>query len=83
MILVRLALSLAMAARSSDLPGVVTARLVEELMAGYLESVRRTDHCGATERQRGGALRRSRGDASQVETSAPRTHRPASAISDR
>ena len=34
--LVRLALSLAMAARSSDLPGVVTARLVEELMAGYL-----------------------------------------------
>ena len=36
--LVRLALSLAMAARSSDLPGVVTARLVEELMAGYLEA---------------------------------------------
>lgn len=37
--LVRLALSLAMAARSSDLPGVVTARLVEELMAGYLEAL--------------------------------------------
>ena len=36
--LVRLALSLAMAARSSDLPGVVTARLVEELMSGYLEA---------------------------------------------
>jgi uncharacterized protein (DUF2252 family) len=36
--LVRLALSLAMAARSSDLPGVVTARLVEELMGGYLEA---------------------------------------------
>ncbi|HWA76073.1 MAG TPA: DUF2252 family protein [Polyangiaceae bacterium] len=36
--LVRLALSLGMAARSSDLPGVVTARLVEELMAGYLEA---------------------------------------------
>lgn len=36
--LVRLALSLAMAARSSDLPGVVTARLVEELMAGYLDA---------------------------------------------
>jgi uncharacterized protein (DUF2252 family) len=36
--LVRLALSLAMAARSSDLPGVVTARLIEELMAGYLEA---------------------------------------------
>jgi len=36
--LVRLALSLAMGARSSDLPGVVTARLVEELMRGYLEA---------------------------------------------
>jgi uncharacterized protein (DUF2252 family) len=36
--LIRLALSLAMAARSSDLPGVVTARLIEELMGGYLEA---------------------------------------------
>ncbi len=36
--LVRLALSLAMAARSSDLPGVVTARLIEELMSGYLDA---------------------------------------------
>jgi len=36
--LIRLALSLSMAARSSDLPGVVTARLIEELMTGYLES---------------------------------------------
>jgi uncharacterized protein (DUF2252 family) len=33
--LVRLGLSLASAARSSDLPGVTTARLLEELMAGY------------------------------------------------
>lgn len=37
--LVRLSLSLAMAARSSDLPGVVTALLVEELMMGYLEAL--------------------------------------------
>ena len=37
--LVRLSLSLAMAARSSDLPGVVTALLVEELMTGYLEAL--------------------------------------------
>ena len=37
--LVRLSLSLAMAARSSDLPGVITALLVEELMAGYLEAM--------------------------------------------
>ncbi len=33
--LVRLALSLAMAARSSDLPGVTTARIVEQLTDGY------------------------------------------------
>jgi uncharacterized protein (DUF2252 family) len=33
--LVRLALSLAMAARSSDLPGVTTARLTEDLISGY------------------------------------------------
>lgn len=31
----RLALSLAMAARSSDLPGVTTARITEDLVAGY------------------------------------------------
>ncbi|MFO0614948.1 MAG: DUF2252 family protein [Polyangiaceae bacterium] len=33
--LVRLALSLAMAARSSDLPGVTTSRITEDLVAGY------------------------------------------------
>lgn len=33
--LVRLALSLAMAARGSDLPGVVTARMVEQVADGY------------------------------------------------
>jgi uncharacterized protein (DUF2252 family) len=33
--LVRLGLSLASAARSSDLPGVATARVLEELIAGY------------------------------------------------
>ncbi len=33
--LIRLALSLASAARGSDLPGVTTARIVEELVAGY------------------------------------------------
>ncbi len=33
--IVRLALSLAMAARSSDLPGVTTARITEDLVAGY------------------------------------------------
>jgi hypothetical protein len=33
--LVRLALSLATAARGSDLPGVTTARMLEEMMVGY------------------------------------------------
>jgi len=33
--LVRLGLSLASAARSSDLPGVISARILEELIAGY------------------------------------------------
>ncbi len=45
--LVRLALSLAMAARSSDLPGVVTARLVEELMSGYLDAFEHPDEDGS------------------------------------
>jgi uncharacterized protein (DUF2252 family) len=36
--LVRLALSLATAARGSNLPGVVTARMVEQLVEGYLEA---------------------------------------------
>lgn len=38
--LVRLALSLAMAARSATLPGVVTAQLLEELTLGYLLALR-------------------------------------------
>jgi uncharacterized protein (DUF2252 family) len=33
--LIRLGLSLAFAARGSDLPGVTTARIIEELVAGY------------------------------------------------
>ena len=33
--LIRLGLSLASAARGSDLPGVTTARILEELIAGY------------------------------------------------
>jgi uncharacterized protein (DUF2252 family) len=37
--LVRLGLSLASAARSSDLPGVTTARLLEELITGYESAI--------------------------------------------
>lgn len=38
--LIRLALSLSMAARSSDLPGVTTAKMMEELTLGYAEAFR-------------------------------------------
>ena len=37
--LIRLGLSLATAARSSDLPGVTTARMIEEMMVGYSEAL--------------------------------------------
>src|ERR1700754_3776490 len=37
--LVRLGLSLAMAARGSDLPGVTTAKMLEEMITGYREAL--------------------------------------------
>lgn len=37
--LIRLGLSLASAARGSDLPGVITARILEELVVGYQEAL--------------------------------------------
>ncbi|MDM0007460.1 DUF2252 family protein [Variovorax sp. J22G73] len=36
--IVRLALSLASAARGSDLPGVITARMIEQVVAGYTDA---------------------------------------------
>ena len=41
--LIRLGLSLATAARGSDLPGVTTARMVEEMVEGYAGALRRSD----------------------------------------
>ncbi len=41
--LLRLALSLAMAARSSDLPGVTTARIVEQITEGYQAALSERD----------------------------------------
>jgi uncharacterized protein (DUF2252 family) len=38
--LIRLGLSLATAARGSDLPGVTTARMIEEVVAGYAAAMR-------------------------------------------
>src|SRR5450631_907505 len=37
--LIRLALSLSMAARSSDLPGVTTAMMMDQMMTGYSEAI--------------------------------------------
>jgi uncharacterized protein (DUF2252 family) len=39
--LIRLGLSLATAARGSDLPGVTTAKMLEEMMAGYQDALSR------------------------------------------
>ena len=45
--LIRLGLSLAMAARGSDLPGVITAKMVEQLTEGYDEALAERDpHIG-------------------------------------
>jgi uncharacterized protein (DUF2252 family) len=41
--LIRLALSLATAARGSDLPGITTVRMIEALMAGYESAFPETD----------------------------------------
>jgi uncharacterized protein (DUF2252 family) len=41
--LIRLGLSLASAARGSDLPGVTTARMLEEMVKGYTLALRRPD----------------------------------------
>ncbi len=41
--LIRLGLSLASAARGSDLPGVTTARMMEEIVKGYTLALRRPD----------------------------------------
>ncbi len=45
--LIRLGLSLAMAARGSDLPGVTTAVMLEQLMEGYCAGLAGTDPAGA------------------------------------
>jgi uncharacterized protein (DUF2252 family) len=45
--LIRLGLSLAMAARSSDLPGIITATMLEELIDGYTHALRGRDRQSA------------------------------------
>lgn len=46
--LIRLALSLAMAARGSDLPGVTTTHIIERMMEGYERSFAPDDAAGMT-----------------------------------
>src|ERR1700693_3810165 len=46
--LIRLGLSLAMAARGSDLPGVTTARMLEQMVEGYEEAFTDTDATAKT-----------------------------------
>ena len=41
--LIRLGLSLAMAARGSDLPGIITAKMIEQLTEGYEEALAERD----------------------------------------
>ena len=48
--LIRLGLSLAMAARGSDLPGITTARMLEHVMEGYALAFRDGDAAPATPR---------------------------------
>ena len=48
--LIRLGLSLAMAARGSDLPGVTTARMLEEIMLGYEDALSDDSSTGSAQR---------------------------------
>ena len=55
--LIRLTLSLASAARGSDLPGVITARLIEHVMAGYETALAGKFEHGGEKAMRPGAIR--------------------------
>ena len=55
--LIRLTLSLASAARGSDLPGVITARLIEHVMAGYETALAGKFEHGGEKAMRPGPIR--------------------------
>ena len=55
--LIRLGLSLASAARGSDLPGIVTARMMEEMVRGYALGLSGPDGDRGTARARRGPHR--------------------------
>ncbi len=56
--LVRLGLSLAMAARGSDLPGITTAKMIEEMVLGYSEGLTKTLSKKALQQRQGKAVTR-------------------------
>lgn len=58
--LIRLSLSLAMAARGSDLPGVATAQIIEQVTAGYEDAFEEAGD-PAAESRKGALPRRMRG----------------------
>ena len=75
--LIRLGLSLAMAARSSDLPGVTTAQIVEQMTEGYIAALSRDMAEGGAPETVRRALRRAAGRSwkhladERIEGSAP------------
>ncbi len=76
--LIRLALSLATAARSSDLPGVTTARMIEEMVVGYRSALNGRKSAKAVPHERcraGGHRRDAEGAQAALEKPGRRTHR--------
>jgi uncharacterized protein (DUF2252 family) len=61
--LIRLGLSLATAARSSDLPGVVTARMMEEMVLGYTSALADTSRRRTRPHREAKALRNTMAEA--------------------
>jgi uncharacterized protein (DUF2252 family) len=54
--LIRLGLSLATAARGSDLPGVTTAQMIEQMVEGYEQAIGADDEANETDRPRAARL---------------------------
>jgi len=74
--IIRLAVSLAMAARGSDLPGVITAKMVEQVIVGYEEAGRTSEEtlrCPRTSKAR--PICHATRHEAKMETSSCRTHR--------
>jgi uncharacterized protein (DUF2252 family) len=66
--LIRLGLSLAMAARGSDLPGVTTAKMIEQLTEGYEEALAERYRC----RQEAGMRQGRHAQGRQTNLGSPR-----------